>query len=73
MKCPLVSIKREPQECIENKCYFLEIGNNKCSWMSIKKKKEFAKKAIILRIRMVHVNLYITVKILFVKSINQIR
>ena len=36
MKCPMVSINREPQDCIEDKCYFWEIDHNKCKWMSTK-------------------------------------
>jgi len=35
MKCPIVSINREPQDCIEEKCWFWKDG--KCSWISIKK------------------------------------
>ncbi len=30
MKCPLVKIAREPNDCIEDKCYFWK--NAKCSW-----------------------------------------
>ena len=36
MKCPIVSITREPQDCIEDKCYFWELDNGKCRWMSTK-------------------------------------
>ena len=31
MICPMVLRTREPQECIEDKCYFWKDG--KCSWM----------------------------------------
>jgi hypothetical protein len=34
MKCPIVEIKRESKDCIEDKCYFWKIGERKCSWMS---------------------------------------
>jgi hypothetical protein len=36
MKCPLVSITKEPKDCIEDKCYFWELDNSKCKWMSTK-------------------------------------
>ncbi len=36
MKCPMVSINRATQECIEDKCYFWELDNGKCKWMSTK-------------------------------------
>jgi hypothetical protein len=38
MKCPLVYIAMESQDCLEDKCYFWEIKNGKCKWMSIKRK-----------------------------------
>jgi hypothetical protein len=33
MKCPMVLITREPQECIEDKCYFWNKKEKKCKWM----------------------------------------
>ena len=36
MKCPMVSITRKPQDCIEEKCYFWDLDHNKCKWMSPK-------------------------------------
>jgi len=36
MKCPLVSKNREPQDCIEDKCYFWDLDHSKCKWMSTK-------------------------------------
>jgi len=36
MKCPMVSITRDPQDCIEDKCYFWDLGHSKCKWMSTK-------------------------------------
>jgi len=36
MKCPMVSITRDPQDCIEDKCYFWDLGHNKCKWMQSK-------------------------------------
>jgi len=32
MKCPMVLITREPQECIEDKCYFWNDEEKKCKW-----------------------------------------
>jgi hypothetical protein len=34
MKCPLVSVTSEPQDCIEDKCYFWDVDLGKCKWMS---------------------------------------
>jgi len=34
MKCPMVSITRETQDCIEDKCYFWELDH--CKWMQTK-------------------------------------
>ena len=36
MKCTMVSITRDPQDCIEDKCYFWDLDCGKCKWMSIK-------------------------------------
>jgi len=36
MKCPMVSINRETQDCIEDKCYFWDLENSKCKWMQSK-------------------------------------
>jgi len=36
MKCPMVSITREPQDCIEDKCYFWDLDHCKCKWMETK-------------------------------------
>jgi len=36
MKCPMVSITRDPQDCIEDKCYFWDLDHGKCKWMSTK-------------------------------------
>jgi hypothetical protein len=36
MKCPMVSITRKPQDCIEDKCYFWDLDRGKCKWMSTK-------------------------------------
>jgi len=30
MDCPMVSITREPRDCIEDKCYFWDMDHNKC-------------------------------------------
>jgi hypothetical protein len=32
MKCPIVLITRESQECIEEKCYFWKEKEKKCKW-----------------------------------------
>lgn len=32
MRCPIVDIKRESKDCIEDRCYFWK--TDKCSWMS---------------------------------------
>jgi hypothetical protein len=34
MKCPIVYIMREPKDCIEDTCYFWDLDNTKCRWMS---------------------------------------
>jgi hypothetical protein len=36
MKCPMVSINRVTQECIEEKFNFWELDPGKCRWMSTK-------------------------------------
>jgi len=36
MKWPMVSITREPHDCIEDKCYFWELDHGKCKWMETK-------------------------------------
>jgi hypothetical protein len=36
MECPMVSINREPQDCIEDKCYFWDLDHCKCKWMLTK-------------------------------------
>jgi len=36
MKCPMVYIIRESQDCIEDKCYFWDLSHGKCKWMSAK-------------------------------------
>jgi hypothetical protein len=36
MKCPMVCITREPQECIEDKCCFWDVDHGKCKWMETK-------------------------------------
>jgi len=33
MNCSLVIISREPQDCIEDKCYFWDLDPGKCKWM----------------------------------------
>ena len=33
MKCPMVSITAEPQDCTEDKCYFWDIEKGKCKWI----------------------------------------
>ena len=33
MKYPLVSITAEPQDCIEDKCYFWDVDQDKCKWL----------------------------------------
>jgi len=43
MKCPMISITGEPQDCIEEKCYFWDLDHDKCKWMSTKWKNCFAK------------------------------
>ena len=72
MKCPLVSITREPQDCIEDKCYFWGLDNGKCRWMSTKWKKGFVKNADIRWHSMVDLNTYITATISFVDFINHL-
>jgi len=32
MKCPMVQITRDPQECTEDKCYFWNGKEKKCKW-----------------------------------------
>ena len=32
----MVSITREPHDCIEDKCYFWDLDHGKCKWMSTK-------------------------------------
>jgi len=34
MKCPMVLITRDPQDCIEDECCFWDIDPGKCQWMS---------------------------------------
>jgi len=29
----MVSITREPQDCIEEKCYYWDMDHSKCKWM----------------------------------------
>jgi len=36
MKYPIGSITKEPKDCIEDKCYFWELDNNKYRWMTTK-------------------------------------
>ena len=38
MKCVLDDIHREPQECIEDKCYFWDKERGKCKWLTKKSK-----------------------------------
>jgi len=60
MKRPMVSITREPQDCIEDKCYFWDLGHGKCKWMSTKWKNWFAKNVGIQWHSMEDLNTYIT-------------
>ena len=39
MKCPMVSITAEPQDCTEDKCYFWDIEKGKCKWIETQWKK----------------------------------
>jgi hypothetical protein len=36
MKCPMVLITRESQDCVEDKCYFWDLDHGKCKWMQSK-------------------------------------
>ncbi len=36
MKCVMVAIHQEPQECIEDKCYFWDAEKGKCKWLAEK-------------------------------------
>ena len=47
-RCPMVPITIEPQECIEDKCYFWDVAHGQCKWMSTKGKNRFPKNADIL-------------------------
>jgi len=33
MRCVLVAIHRDPQDCIEDKCYFWDKKKGKCKWL----------------------------------------
>ncbi len=33
MKCVMIPITRESQECIKDKCYFWDKEHNKCKWV----------------------------------------
>ena len=39
MKCPMVSITRKPQDCIEDKRYFWDGEQGKCKWIETQWKK----------------------------------
>lgn len=32
MNCPMVPVTREPQECIEDKCYWWNEKDKECKW-----------------------------------------
>ncbi len=72
MKCPMITISRESQDCIEDKCYFWDLGHDKCEWMSTKWKKGFAKNVDIQWHSIDDLNSYITVTISFVNSIRHL-
>ena len=72
MKCPMISITREPQDCIEENCYFWDLGHSKCKWMSTKWKNGFAKNVDIQWHSMEDLNSYITATISFVNSIRHL-
>ncbi len=72
MKCPMVSITREPQDCIEDKCYFWDLDNGKCKWLSTKWKKGFALNADIQWHSMEDLSSYITATISVVSSIRHL-
>ena len=69
MKCPMVLITREPQDCIEDKCYFWDSDHGKCKWMRTKWKNGFAMNVDILWHSMEDLNSYITATISFVNPI----
>ena len=72
MKCTMVSITRDPQDCIEDKCYFWDLGHSKCKWMSTKWKNGLVKIAGIRWHGMDDLNSYITATISFVNSIRHL-
>jgi len=72
MKCPMISITGEPQDCIEEKCYFWDLDHDKCKWMSTKWKNCFAKNVDIQWHSMEDLNSYITAIISFVNSIRHL-
>ena len=36
MKCVMIPVNREPQDCIEEKCYWWDIKQGRCKWMKTK-------------------------------------
>ena len=72
MKCTMVYITREPQDCTEDKCYFWDFDRSKCKWMSTKWKNWFAKNADIQWHSIEDLNTYITATITFVNSIRHL-
>jgi hypothetical protein len=69
MKCSIVLITREPQDCIENKCYIYEIYIDKCRWLSTKWINGFVKNVVMQWHSMEDFNSYITAIIFFANSI----
>ena len=72
MKCPLISITQESQDCIEDNFYFWNLGLGKCKWMQTKWKNGFAGNVDIPWHSMDDLNLYITVIIFSVNSIRHL-
>ena len=72
MKCPMVSITRDAQDCIEGKCYFWNLDYSKCKWMQTIWKNGFAKNVDIQWHSMDDLNSFITATISSVNSISHL-